>query len=1426
MYPYGKYSRAVVCFLFACLSLPGVAAAQTNDLTVDVLVNSTNTTGYNTNSATPGEYQRYPERYLENLQVPYRVIDVSNTPPPDLTGVPLIIAAHRGLNLSSAWQQAILSAVEGGVGFVNLDSDPAICTNAHMQAIFGCTTSAAGTAGTSITIPATYLPDGATPHYITQLQLRWPIGNPNSATGNMVYNFHPDDSGSQGTATSTVLRDAQGLPHPGGTVLATIGNDAFWTVTTFGSGHAVNIGTYDYLRADRFGFLMGIDDLFWRSLVWAARKPFVFRAYPRLFGIQQDDPVDGYVTRVGDMFNSTLTGTGTTQTLMNGTQLTIGGPWRVTANIQTISADYNNGSQSRQNMINYIAGGYLRLTPHTVTGGSDGDLYWTGAGHSAPLTDAQWLTNFNNLLIFQQGAGSTGSFNGTSDFLPFSAYIIPHFWDFSNNIGYDMWQQGVRYISEIQQPGVYYSGPCKTPAQRMPGAHPFRVYEQPPANCNGNEIYSFFWADNYTLGSRAGLPAKTFFGFATQLQGMNYPSFDAKWPETANGIPPATALENWKAYTWRFWSSMDPVQIYNHDGGSMADGTTQERQQHITNVSSWVSTNGGILIFMDDMGAYLRARVNSNLTGGSVTPNIITLNFSGSATDMNGAPVTTESYVFFNNDGGTLVDVPGFTNGTTISIPNSTPTTLALNLNSLLFTGITGAGNPPAQNISVSNSGTGVLNWLASSNQSWLQVSPSSGTNSGTIQASVNTANMTSGTYNATITVSASGANNSPQPVGVTLVLSSPTLGVTPSSVTFNGFQGQGNPSPVALTISNLGTGTLNWSASVSANTPWLTLSSYSGTAPSSTNVQASISGLGAGTYTGSITITAPGALSSPQTIPVTLTVSGLLMSSTGTLQGWANSPLGLAQDWSIVNGAIQNNGGGHTQIYAGDGNWANYDMKVGIKLASLLDYPGGIRGRVNPSSGASYALWLYPNERIVRLYRTIAWNIDSGYTQLGQASYTFDTTNFHTFELLFQGSTIQALVDGASLMSVTDTTLTSGMVALDVSNRVINFQNIVVSSSTPSNDSISSTPTSLSFSTTSGTNPASQALQLSSSGGVLAWTASSSASWLTFSANSGNTGASINVSVNVSGLSSGNYNATITIASYGATNSTLSIPVTLAISQVQATLASTPASLNFFGATTLAPAGQNITVSNSAGGAMSWASSSDSGWLSSTPSSGNAPTTVTVNPNSVGMAVGQHNGNVILTSSQAGNSPLSVPVSLYVGTLLFQDNFSEGNNSNWLISPLGHAADWSVANGYYSYDGAGATQTYTGSQTWTDYSFSADFKLSTTSNYPGGIRTRLNLSTGAGYGVWFYPGSGFIRLYSISHWNIDSGFSTLAQVNQTFDNKVHNIRIDAKGSLLTVFYDNKQIIQVTNTTYPSGGVALDVSNQPIKYTNVRVTSF
>jgi hypothetical protein len=58
------------------------ASAQTRNLTVAVLVNSQRVSGYNPNPASPGGFQRFAERYLEHLQVPYQLFDVATTAPP------------------------------------------------------------------------------------------------------------------------------------------------------------------------------------------------------------------------------------------------------------------------------------------------------------------------------------------------------------------------------------------------------------------------------------------------------------------------------------------------------------------------------------------------------------------------------------------------------------------------------------------------------------------------------------------------------------------------------------------------------------------------------------------------------------------------------------------------------------------------------------------------------------------------------------------------------------------------------------------------------------------------------------------------------------------------------------------------------------------------------------------------------------------------------------------------------------------------------------------------------------------------------------------------------------------------------------------------------------------------------------------------
>jgi len=97
---------------------------------------------------------------------------------------------------------------------------------------------------------------------------------------------------------------------------------------------------------------------------------------------------------------------------------------------------------------------------------------------------------------------------------------------------------------------------------------------------------------------------------------------------------------------------------------------------------------------------------------------------------------------------------------------------------------------------------------------------------------------------------------------------------------------------------------------------------------------------------------------------------------------------------------------------------------------------------------------------------------------------------------------------------------------------------------------SLVATPTSLAFSATQGAaNPSGQTLTISSPGATLTWSATTTAAWLSVSPSSGKTQGTGTVSADITGLSPGTYNGSITIAATGATNSPLTIPVSLTVS-------------------------------------------------------------------------------------------------------------------------------------------------------------------------------------------------------------------------------------------------------------------------------------
>ena len=110
------------------------------------------------------------------------------------------------------------------------------------------------------------------------------------------------------------------------------------------------------------------------------------------------------------------------------------------------------------------------------------------------------------------------------------------------------------------------------------------------------------------------------------------------------------------------------------------------------------------------------------------------------------------------------------------------------------------------------------------------------------------------------------------QPINGTV--SPPTITFSPADLGFTATEGGANPPPQTLVISNTGISMLLWSLSKSAS--WLSISPVAGTNGGSSSISVNGGGLAAGRYTDNITISAPNATNSPQTVPVTFTISVL----------------------------------------------------------------------------------------------------------------------------------------------------------------------------------------------------------------------------------------------------------------------------------------------------------------------------------------------------------------------------------------------------------------------------------------------------------------------------------------------------------------------------------------------------------------------
>jgi uncharacterized protein (TIGR03437 family) len=245
---------------------------------------------------------------------------------------------------------------------------------------------------------------------------------------------------------------------------------------------------------------------------------------------------------------------------------------------------------------------------------------------------------------------------------------------------------------------------------------------------------------------------------------------------------------------------------------------------------------------------------------------------------------------------------------------------------------------PAAQSIQITNSGSGTLTFAATASQSWLSVSPASGTAPATLTVSVSPAALSAGSYSGTVLITASGASNSPLSVAVTLTVaaSTSTLGVTPAALNFNYTVGGTAPAAQSVSIATGGAGALSWTASSSVF--WASLSAASGSAPATLSVSVNPANLAAGTYTGNVQIAAAGAAGSPASITLTLVVQGTQPAGTitGVLNGGSFQSGFASATWVSIFG---------TNLSANTANWGSSSFANGLLPTSLDGVSVAING-------------------------------------------------------------------------------------------------------------------------------------------------------------------------------------------------------------------------------------------------------------------------------------------------------------------------------------------------------------------------------------------------------------------------------------------------------------------------------------------------
>jgi hypothetical protein len=659
------------------------------------------------------------------------------------------------------------------------------------------------------------------------------------------------------------------------------------------------------------------------------------------------------------------------------------------------------------------------------------------------------------------------------------------------------------------------------------------------------------------------------------------------------------------------------------------------------------------------------------------------------------------------------------TTGSSVTVPVSVTvgSSVFTQVNPINFSMPQGGATLP-QVLSIASTGTTNFSYSSAvytgTGGNWLSVSNPGGECCATpfaMTVSVNAATLAAGTYTGEIVFLEYFQDNLAMTVPVTLTVAAP--GATffdslPGEMSFFRTTTE-TPAAQAVPIRNGGAGTLHWTASGSTadGGKWLTLSALSGTAPATLTVSiltSALPGAGAtaGTFDGQVVLQTAGDV---VTIPVSVVVGPNVFGQVNPI-AFTIPEGGEALPQVLAVASIGTNFSFSSAVYtANGGNWLTISNLGGECCAT----PEAITASIN---AAALPAGIYTGEIVFEEYfqQTMALTVPVTLTVVasGSAAFFDSLPGQMSFSLVTGGTApaAQAIqirnagtgtlhwalststADGGNWLSASALSGTapstvsvsinpgalpsSGSAAGTFNGQIVlqtTGDEVTIPVSVTVGPNVFAQVNAINFTMAQGgANPLPQILAVASTGTNFSFSSAvytaSGGAWLTISNLGGEccaTPEAITVSVNASALPAGTYSGEITFVEYFQQTLAITVPVTLTVeAPTSGFFDNMPGQMSFF----LKPGGtapsQTVQVRNAGSGTLSWTvkgSTADGGaWLTVSPASGNAPSTVTVsvvtaNLPGQGLTANTFNGQLVFT---AGSDVVTIPIGVVVGPNVF----------------------------------------------------------------------------------------------------------------------------------------------------------------------------